>query len=340
MNLIHETPYAGDLLFGLDRVGHDVCTAVLKATFRVAPDGTLSVAPKQRSLCGVDAHVGPPGRSSVLAESDAAYIKPATDVVAIGHAHAPGGRPTASCDVALCVGPIRKRLCVVGDRYWRWLPILGLRASRPRPFVRMPLHWERAFGGADPAAAESGDVAFDERNPVGTGYARRRRALDGVALPNFQPSRSARRRGLRRAGPLGLGYVGRAWLPRRRYAGTYDAAWQRDRMPLLPLDFDERFFNAAPPDQIVPGYLRGGEEVVALHLSEQGRDAFRLPRLEVRFEGLSMGRRIDVPGILDTLVLDLGEREVVLIWRASYRVRLSEAADFAYARVIGEVDAR
>jgi len=37
-----------------------------------------------------------------------------------------------------------------------------------------------------------------------------------------------------------------------QYSGTYDEAWQRDMAPLLPEDFDEQFFQRAPPDQQIP----------------------------------------------------------------------------------------
>nr|WP_245737433.1 DUF2169 domain-containing protein [Xenorhabdus japonica] len=34
--------------------------------------------------------------------------------------------------------------------------------------------------------------------------------------------------------PAGLGIIGRAWLPRRTLAGTYDEQWLKERHPYLP----------------------------------------------------------------------------------------------------------
>ena len=36
----------------------------------------------------------------------------------------------------------------------------------------------------------------------------------------------------------------------------------KTRQPLLPDDFDDRYFQFAPADQQAPAFLRGGEPVV------------------------------------------------------------------------------
>ena len=68
------------------------------------------------------------------------------------------------------------------------------------------------------------------------------------------------------------------WMPRRQYAGTYDARWEQSRAPYLPADFDPRFFQVAPADQVVPGYLTGGEPVELFGVSPWGPVRFTLPR--------------------------------------------------------------
>src|SRR5690606_38106709 len=77
--------------------------------------------------------------------------------------------------------------------------------------------------------------------------------------------------------PAGFGFVGPHWEPRARHAGTYDEAWQQARMPLLPTDFDRRFFNAVPADQTAPGFVRGDEPVVIANASPEPWLRFRLP---------------------------------------------------------------
>jgi len=68
---------------------------------------------------------------------------------------------------------------------------------------------------------------------------------------------------------------------RRQYAGTYDADWRQQHFPLLPSDFDLRFFNAAAPELVADGFLQGGERVTLVNVSPRGREEFSLPALHV-----------------------------------------------------------
>jgi len=50
----------------------------------------------------------------------------------------------------------------------------------------------------------------------------------------------------------------------------------------LPADFDERYYQSAPPDQQTD-YLRGGEEVELVNLrATAGRAAFKIPKLKMQ----------------------------------------------------------
>src|SRR5262245_60706553 len=57
-------------------------------------------------------------------------------------------------------------------------------------------------------------------------------------------------------GPFGFGFFPKNRPPRLGYAGTYDAKWTESRCPLLPEDFDDRFFQAAFPGLILGASLR------------------------------------------------------------------------------------
>jgi hypothetical protein len=65
--------------------------------------------------------------------------------------------------------------------------------------------------------------------------------------------------------------------------GTHDEAWQMNRFPLVPEDLDDRFFQSAPPDQLPPRFLEGGEPVRLTNLSATGVVDFVLPRVDLRF---------------------------------------------------------
>ena len=70
---------------------------------------------------------------------------------------------------------MRKALRIVGDRVWR-----GTTRTAAKPFVKMPLVYERAFGGVD-RQSPNPERDADWRNPVGIGFVISREHLDGVA---------------------------------------------------------------------------------------------------------------------------------------------------------------
>ncbi|MDG3714534.1 DUF2169 domain-containing protein [Pseudomonas aeruginosa] len=58
-------------------------------------------------LCMADTYYGEPGASSVLEESDLAPFKPYCDVIVVGHAHAPAGRPVRTWEAGLRITSTR-----------------------------------------------------------------------------------------------------------------------------------------------------------------------------------------------------------------------------------------
>jgi hypothetical protein len=134
---------------------------------------------------------------------------------------------------------------------------------------------------------------------------------------------------------MALGPVGRNWLPRRRYAGTYDARWLETRMPFVPDDFDSRYFQAAAADQQIP-YPRGGERVELVNLSPAGRVSTTLPRLQVTvtFERKA-GRFTQKVALLDTLLLLPEASRMCLTFRSHL---VTERDMFEIARLIVRAD--
>jgi hypothetical protein len=318
--VVNRTRFLHALIPGLDRDDVAHLTLLLKGTFRIPRGGGPALwADAQVPVRHADETTGPEPTASVRHESDVCPVKPGTDVVLLGHAHA-GAQARTVVDVSLEVGPLRKIVRVSGDRVWtragaEWIP------SRPLAFQRLPLVYERAFGGVDVADRDPARRGCDERNPAGTGYALvgRKDRLQGLSLPNLEDPEHRITSWEDRPPVAGLGWVSRAWLPRRRLGGTFDAAWTRERAPLLPYDFDERFFNGAPADQVVTPHLAGGEPVRLRQVTPGGVVAFELPRVEFRIE-----RQIDataettVPK-LDTVVIEPDLERVTLCWRDTFR---------------------
>lgn len=334
MDVIHRTPFRAMLDDVLDSDGAIGRVAVLKATFEIERSGRVVIAADQDRIHPTDLWLAEPGASSTLFESDLAYFKPSSDIVFVGSVYAPRGRATA-IPVSIAVGRLRKKAIVYGDRQWSYSSVIGARQSPPKPVSEIPICWERSFGGVDRSHRNPRKHHMERRNPVGTGFRvnDELEALDGIALPNFENPDEPISSWRSKPAPTGFGFVGRGWLPRVSYAGTYDEQWQRTRMPILPQDFDYRFFNGAPEDQIYPGYLQGGELVRTVNFSTAGEDIFQLPSMRVTFSGLASAKRVSLEGRLDTAVFAIDRRRFSLTWRAKYRVSLREKSETVVARV-------
>lgn len=318
MEIANPTPFAAAPAAVADRHGADWLVVVLKATYALDGEGGMSPAEAQREVAFADTFTGEPGASSVAYASDLAIGKASTDVVLAGAAY-PRRAGDREGEVGVQVGPARATARVFGDREWQ--SALGLtRMSRPAPFERLPLVYERAAGGSDATAPDPADHDFDPRNPVGVGFRARRtrRVVDASPLPNFERPDALVASPDDRPPPAPVGFVAPGWQPRAASAGTYDDAWARSRQPLLPDDFDARFFDVAPPGLTVPGRLRGDEHGAATGVSPRGLLRFTLPGLAPT--ATVAGRRMGTAPValgLDRVVVD-GEGgahgEVVLVW--------------------------
>jgi hypothetical protein len=300
-----------------DRDGAEIWLVAVKCSFDIAPDGTTTVADAQPPVAQGPVFFDAPAGSlpSLQFEMDLVRTKLTTDVVLQGHAHAPGGQPVTQLDVGLRVGPVVKRLRVTGDRVW-----LGGSPSEPVPFTTMPMVWERAFGGTDPGSRNALRPQWDVRNPVGTGFALKALHAEGLRLPNIEHADQCVRAWDDRPEPAGFGPLCNHWQPRAGFAGTYDEAWQKKRLPLLPLDFNDRHYQCAPADQQAPQFLVGGEAVALIHLSPHAQALhFELPRVILGLETFfSDGeRRLHERPKLHSVILEPELSRVSLVWHSA-----------------------
>jgi hypothetical protein len=185
--------------------------------------------------------------------------------------------------------------------------------SRPKPFDRMPIAWERSFGGTDP----DDPSLLEPSNPVGCGLRKRTAALMGQPVPNFEDPRAPIGQAGARPAPVGLGPIAPHWQPRRNLAGTYDEAWQQQRFPVLPKDFDRRFLNAAPVDQQLADY-QPGEAIRLENMSPSMRDRIVLPELAPPIAIIEGRRMVEVAPSVDTLVIAPAEHRISIVARAAY----------------------
>ncbi|WP_412068650.1 DUF2169 domain-containing protein [Rubrivirga sp. IMCC43871] len=324
MEITNPTPFAAAPAAVADRDGADWLVVIVKATYALDGEGGMTPAEVQREVAFADAYSGEPGASSVAYASDLTIGKGSTDVVLTGSAY-PARAGDREGEVGVQLGPAKAAATVFGDREWQ--SALGVtRMSRPAPFERIPLAYERAAGGTDASAPDDRDHGAEPRNPVGVGYraSRTRHVVDASPLPNFERPDALIRTPDDRPAPAPVGFVAPGWQPRAAFAGTYDAAWAAARSPLLPTDFDARFFDVAPPGLTVPGRLRGNEHGAARGVSPRGMVRFTLPGLAPSAEvaGRRLGRQPVALGLNRVVVDGDGGAagEVVLVWSGGLAV--------------------
>jgi hypothetical protein len=313
LSIRNKTPLVVALFPWLEAEGSEAAVLLIKGTFSLRPGkGPLPLAQVQVPITRSDRYRGDPASSSLAYASESCPTKPGTDIVLLGHAYAPSGT-VKTLDLTLKVGALQKVVRVFGERVWH-RAVGAWQISHPIPFDRMPLVYERAFGGVD---AKGG--AHEARNPVGTGFAARNSAerLEGLPLPNLELPEAPIRSWDSRPEPAGFGFIAPFWAPRSGYAGTYDEAWKKDRFPLLPQDFDARFFSAASRGLVARPYLRGGEPVHISGASKRGPLSFQLPAWTLEATLSVKGKRAQYTPVLETVILEPDEERVILSWKAT-----------------------
>ncbi|XXT25186.1 DUF2169 domain-containing protein [Sorangium sp. So ce429] len=282
-------------------------TVVCKATYLLAP-GLPALHQEQLPPREADAYWDDRPDRSLAAPSDLVPFKPRADVLLLGSAHAPAGKPVRSIPVRLCVGALDKALVAFGDRFWtRDGRLLDGPAA-----TRIPLRYERAAGG--PFTWNPAGIPRDARpDPRGL-----------VPLPNLQPPGLHVTTREQRIEPIGFGPIAPQW-PMRQEKLARCPGWhmsERWYEHPLPEGFDPGFFNAAPPDQQLQE-LRGAETILLEHLHPEH------PRLATRLPGARPRAVVERDGAppeelrltCDTLVVDTDLGLLTLVWRGLIRLR-------------------
>jgi uncharacterized protein YjbI with pentapeptide repeats len=332
VRVLNQTPFPFAPLAGrVNFPGHSL-TLIVKGTCDLAPDKKAVPAEEQPFPTGDEFHPGDEEQSgSCRYESDFAYLKPRADLLLIGKCHVPNKAPAQACKISFRVGRNEKTLFVAGNRNWEG--VLGRTVSAPEPFREMPLSYEYSFGGPG-----------YKKNPVGKGFARIEDESGKTLrpLPNIEDPQALIESPSDRPSPAGFGPLSKKWEPRQSCLGTYKGKWLKERWPWFPQDFDWAYFNAAPADMQVDGYLAGNEELYFENLHPK-HSQYRsvLPGLRIRcflnkaepekpalFEEVKMN--------LDTLWVDMESEKLVLVWRGIAPVHSEEFAEVKDAFVVSE----
>lgn len=323
MDFVNETKVKAGWTLGFEPDGRELLVVVIKATFQIPKNGDKpELAEEQVPLTEADEFTGEPGFSATLYETDYAHRKPFCDVLLNGSAYAPGGRPTKSVRVTMRVGRMSKSFNVVGDRIWD-RNILSVTPKPHRPFVRMPISYDRAYGGADKHPDKPEKIKTYTKNPIGVGYHpySSGKHLKGKPLPNTEELGKKIKSNNGKYLPMSFGPLGRNFASRVVYAGTYDQNWLDNVIPFWPNDFDYRYFQAAPPDQQIP-YPKGDEPVILQNLSPEGLIKFQIPQVFMPVIFIPY-RSEDIikEAIIDTVLIEPENNRFMLTWRVSLPLR-------------------
>lgn len=324
---------------------------VIRGTFDFAPGRAMPLSEEQSEIVLGDRFDGPlathPLQAVIAEEGDLLLGKPGTDVLLQGSVHSFEGQWQTSWPVEVHVGPVRKTLQVYGPRTVN-KGLMGWTLGAPDKVEKVALDYRLAFGGSfydpepSPGQALIPSVSYPS-NTAGCGWlpsaaqlstlesAVRQRIeaqlaqLDSLPAPQIEDPAHPYKAPSQRLQPVGLTALARWWQPRVGLQGTLDGQWLADRYPLLPEDFDPRFYQSAPADQVVAPYLTGDENVRLKGCLREGDCTLQLPGVGpiAVCESADAEPYVSVP-VLDTLRLDLDKRQAVLLWRLPVTAGISQ----------------
>ncbi len=345
-NAKRKAAYA--MLPGQDDLGQPIFSVLVKRTYDIVPDKPVTRAQKDEPLTEIDRYydMGDPQTSTVQFESDLVPYKALTDVVFIGKALAPEGKPVYGMDVGIQVEGLGAKIVrVIGPRrcvYQNGRPPIF---TPPEPFTEMEIRYDNAYGGKDKKSLP--DFPFHyPRNDMGKGFALKNRKdlIEGMELPTIEdpadmltPDRiiiDGPENWHKAPMPFGLGWFPRTGYPRAFYAGSvpgfiypgtvtkeeflgyvvkdHIALARRFKLP----GFDPRFLQGASQGLSLPR-LAGKETLKLRGLTVEGMLKFSLPDEMPKLQmDIGFGAK-DMEPVLDTVCIRGEERQVDLVWRGS-----------------------
>jgi uncharacterized protein YjbI with pentapeptide repeats len=310
MNLEDFTPFTPvALVTAKDGVGY-VATVLVKATFGMQLGSFAQPLEDQLFPIGDTYAEGATAASSLAYASDLVPYKVNADVLLSATAYRPADKPKGSFRVGIRVGQLSKQLVVFGHRKFKQ-GVVSSSIEDGEPLATVAMLYENAFGGPG-----------YPQNPLGRGH-----KSDELPLIEY-PDRLVQRPGDKPT-PAGFGPIAADWEPRKSMVGTFGPDYREKYWPGFPPNFDARYFNAAPTDQQVEGFLRGDEEIVLENLHPTH------PIYSTRLPGWRVvctrededGRCECVPLVIDTLWIRPDTNELVLIWRGRMFVQTPDSLE-------------
>lgn len=271
-------------------------TVLTKAAFDFEPNGSMKMAaPPVEEIIEGDMPAGEDAAGSVRTGSDLVPFKPRAEATCWGYAYAPGGIPVPRLQARIAIAnqtgiTFDKVIDVIGDR--------TLANPNPVPFLKMPLVFERAYGGPGFGA-----------NPVGVGFGPRANILPNLLYPKGWN---------RDTEPAVFAPIPSSWGRRSRLMGNQPLNFSGDSVATIPEQLDVAYFQNAPEDQRLAS-LEGNEWLLFEHLHpKHSRMTTRLPDIAGMVMAFGFqGADKQIPLRLDSLVIDAEREKCIVTCRGS-----------------------
>ena len=320
----------------------EVGIVVAKAEFGRREDGRFRAnQPGPELRMADEMGEGEEGYQPVLYEQDIAPGKIGTDLIVRGVARSPDAEPMTDWPVSIEVpGKLSYQFHVRGPCEWR-RGTFGWGLSTPELVQEVPITYALAYGGTAPGEDDEDPPVVSQVNPAGMGLTSPGRLKRKDPFPAPQIGLLADfmaadpRAEMMVAGSMP---IAKGWLPRRGFAGTFDAYWERHRHPRMPKDYSLKYWNCAPgPLQADPN-LVGDEEIVLTGFSH-AEEPLRigLPRV-----GLVLRLMAEDGGeghqemVLDTVDIDVTDPDPMNhVMHLTWRTRVDRPLDWVSGSLDG-----
>lgn len=297
----------------------EVTIILAKARFRPREDGRFIADPEKPELRLQEEYAeGEPGYAALNFEGDIFPTKPATDLLIHGSARTPDERNRPQWNVSVEIPDVlHYGFLVRGPSEWR-KGLTGWSLGDPKPVCEVPLRYGLAYGGSGPSRQDPEKIEAHLLNPAGQGFASSGMLRKGDPIPAPQIGFLADFNGSYIDKPMavcGTAAIAKTWHPRLQLAGTFDDLWKETRHPMMPHDYDLRFWNCAPiPLQIDP-YLKGDETIKMTGMAVQKAPLeMTLPGVALKATLFEEGEPVDSPELprteLGTLSLNVSTVEL------------------------------
>lgn len=344
MELVNRTPAAAtvDVSLGESDEAPRIGMIVAKLTFKLLPDGRTELESQEPfPLYGTEE----PTELGSLPSDAVQRRDQAFEVIVLGAAHAPHGRPTRSMMVSLQVGSVTRSMVVTGERAWSRTTGHKPQITAPVPFVRMPLTYANAHGGTAEAnidmhtvidlrdrlnqhgkgfdaEAQAMQVAAGLKAPTGFPYLRYTRQLPNLEHPEHRivAWEDAPEPYCWATVPQDTAFAQIRALRRMDLLGKLRRTPEQDEHPPTLEQGIEQLYHRAHPDWIIE--LPRPQAIVTMHgLTPEGRWAFMLPQVRVLAD-YTLGDRQGCRELAPQLLVLLPEQQrCCLVYRSSFTVQ-------------------